>query len=179
MDIQPEPDTKDWTWVLEAKCPECGFDARALSRADLASVARDLGDRWVAAMSAIDAPRQRPAPAVWSPLEYSCHVRDVFELFGDRLQLMLDEDDPTFENWDQDETALADDYAGQDPDVVTADLAASAEEFAAIVDTVADDAWERPGLRTNGSRFTVDSLVRYQLHDVVHHLTDITGVRWG
>ena len=20
------PDTKDWTWVLERRCPECGFD---------------------------------------------------------------------------------------------------------------------------------------------------------
>jgi len=20
------PDTKDWTWVLERPCPECGFD---------------------------------------------------------------------------------------------------------------------------------------------------------
>ena len=24
------PDDKDWTWVLERPCPECGFDASAL-----------------------------------------------------------------------------------------------------------------------------------------------------
>ena len=29
------PDTKDWTWVLERPCPECGFDAVDLDRADL------------------------------------------------------------------------------------------------------------------------------------------------
>ena len=23
------PDTKDWTWVLERPCPECGFEALA------------------------------------------------------------------------------------------------------------------------------------------------------
>ena len=23
------PDTKDWTWVLERTCPECGFDPAA------------------------------------------------------------------------------------------------------------------------------------------------------
>jgi hypothetical protein len=23
------PDTKDWTWVLERACPECGFDPAA------------------------------------------------------------------------------------------------------------------------------------------------------
>jgi hypothetical protein len=22
------PDTKDWTWVLERPCPECGFDTQ-------------------------------------------------------------------------------------------------------------------------------------------------------
>ena len=24
-----EPETKSWTWVLERKCDECGFDTRA------------------------------------------------------------------------------------------------------------------------------------------------------
>jgi len=30
-----EPDTKDWTWVLERPCPECGFDATAVRREEL------------------------------------------------------------------------------------------------------------------------------------------------
>jgi hypothetical protein len=25
------PDTKDWTWVLERRCPECGFEAGAVT----------------------------------------------------------------------------------------------------------------------------------------------------
>ncbi len=37
--------------------------------------------------------RARPAPSVWSPLGYGCHVRDVFALFSERLRLMLTEDD--------------------------------------------------------------------------------------
>ena len=24
--IPIDPDTKDWTWVLDRPCPECGFD---------------------------------------------------------------------------------------------------------------------------------------------------------
>ena len=36
-------------------------------------------------------------------------------------------------------------------------------------------AWDRRGTRSNGSVFTVESLGRYHLHDVVHHLWD---VRW-
>jgi hypothetical protein len=37
------------------------------------------------------------------------------------------------------------------------------------------DAWDRPGVRSNGSEFTVESLGRYHLHDVVHHLHDVAG----
>ena len=69
----------------------------------------------------------RPQPAVWSPLEYGAHVRDVFRLFDQRLLLMLTEDDPRFANWDQDETAIRERYAEQDPEVVADELEAAAE----------------------------------------------------
>ena len=58
-------------------------------------------------------------------------MRDVFRLFDRRLHLMLDEDDPTFANWDQDETAVADRYGEQDPATVVGDqLVAAAEAMA-------------------------------------------------
>ena len=46
-------------------------------------------------------PRQRPAADVWSLLEYACHVRDVFRLYGRRLQLMLTQYEPHYPDWDQ------------------------------------------------------------------------------
>lgn len=42
----------------------------------------------------------RPNEHTWSPLEYACHVRDVFGLFDERLALMLQEDDARFADWD-------------------------------------------------------------------------------
>ncbi|MCA1481333.1 hypothetical protein I6F37_41125, partial [Bradyrhizobium sp. NBAIM08] len=48
----------------------------------------------------------RPAAAVWSPLEYGVHVRDVYRVFGDRLASMLAEEEPTFANWDQNRTKI-------------------------------------------------------------------------
>ena len=112
---------------------------------------------------------ERPRPGVWSVLEYGCHVRDVHRIFDQRVHLMLAEDDPQFPNWDQDETALADDYASQRPDTVAAELAAAAEAVADTYATVPDDAWSRRGLRSNGSEFTVASIAVYHLHDIVHH----------
>ena len=170
-----EPDTKDWTWVLERPCPQCGFDASLVARAGLGDRTRATLPAYRDALARADA-AERPAPGVWSPLEYGCHVRDVFRRFDERLRLMLTEDDPAFENWDQDATALADRYAEQDPAVVSAELLAAGEAIAGRFDALRaapDDVWQRPGRRSNGSRFTVESLGRYFLHDVVHHADDL------
>jgi hypothetical protein len=167
-----ERDTKDWTWVLERPCHECGFNAEAIGTDGLAEKLRDGATRWSAVLSREDV-RVRPGESQWSPLEYACHVRDVFVVFDGRLALMLESDNPTFENWDQDETALEGRYCDQDPAVVRDEMSANARRYADRFDTVTTLDWDRPGLRSNGSQFTVASLGRYSLHDVVHHLWDV------
>ena len=172
QDAAIEPDTKDWTWVLEAPCGECGFEATALDRHDIAPRIRADVAIWQAVLSLPDA-AVRPEAATWSSLEYACHVRDVHLLFAERVTLMLEEDTPSFANWDQDETAVSERYGEQYPSVVAADLAQAAEAVAEVYDGVPDDAWERRGLRSNGSEFTIDSIARYHLHDVEHHAWDV------
>ena len=49
---------------------------------------------------------------------------------------MLDEDEPRFANWDQDETAIASDYAEQDPAEVDVDLVEAAGHVAGLYATV-------------------------------------------
>jgi len=110
---------------------------------------------------------------VWSTLEYGCHVRDVHRIFNYRVRLMLNEDDPRFPNWDQDETALADDYASQHPVVVAGELVEAADDVADTYASVPDDGWGRRGLRSNGSEFTIASIAVYHLHDIVHHAYDV------
>jgi hypothetical protein len=102
-------------------------------------------------------------------------VRDVFRIFDERFRLTLTEDDPTFANWDQDATAVKDRYAEQDPAVVAAELEDAAETIARTLEGVPASALARTALRSDGSRFTVDSLGRYFLHDPVHHLHDVTA----
>src|SRR6478735_2892766 len=138
----------------------------------LADVVRENARTWQAVLRLDDA-AVRPDPATWSTLEYACHVRDVNRIFDLRVGLMLDEDDPTFANWDQDETAIAERYGEQDPATVSAELLEAAESVAARYAAVPDDAWERRGYRSNGSEFTIDSIGRYHLHDLVHHAWDV------
>ncbi|SHH25299.1 DinB superfamily protein [Jatrophihabitans endophyticus] len=168
----PVPDDKDWTWTLTRPCPECGFDARAVERADVPALLR----RYAAVLhDALDRPGagERPAPTVWSPLEYAAHVRDVCAIGTRRLTLMLTEDDPVFDDWDQDETALAARYWEQQPAAVAVGLEAAAEVVAAAFGAVRDEQWQRPGRRSNGSVFTVESFARYVLHDLAHHAWDV------
>jgi DinB superfamily len=169
-----EPDGKDWTWVLERPCPECGFDAASLSGPAVAPLVRANAGAWCAVLGQPpDVLRRRPRPDRWSPLEYACHVRDVYELFTRRLHLMLTADQPTFPNWDQDATAEEDDYAAQDPAVVAGQLAEAAEGMATAFESVAGSDWERRGHRSDGATFSVLTFGRYMAHDPVHHLSDV------
>ncbi|HEY7628130.1 MAG TPA: DinB family protein [Ilumatobacteraceae bacterium] len=167
-----EPETKSWTWVLERKCEECGFDTRSFPPSALAGQIRALGEPWPELL-AHPMVRDRPNDSTWSALEYACHVRDALRLGVYRVGRMLNEDSPQFANWDQDETAVADHYELQDPGVVAEEIAAAAEDFADLYATVTDDQWDRPGVRSDGAPFTVDSFGRYFLHDPVHHLFDV------
>lgn len=168
-----EPDTKDWTWVLERPCPECGFDAATVTHSSVASRILENAEQWLYVVRWREV-AERPDPTTWSPLEYACHVRDVHRTMHGRVALMLHEDRPTFPNWDQDATAIADDYGSQDPWIVGDELARAARVAAQRYDRVYGDQWKREGLRSNGSEFTVDSISRYHLHDVEHHLWDVT-----
>ncbi len=169
------PDTKDWTWVVELRCPECGFDARSIPATEVAARLRTELVLWREAL-ADDASGERPGPTTWSTLEYACHVRDVCTIYDKRLHLMLDADDPLFENWDQDETAVGQAYGEQEPAEVLGQLVAEAERLASSFDTVTAEQWQRPGRRSDGAVFTIDTFARYLLHDVVHHGWDVTGI---
>jgi uncharacterized damage-inducible protein DinB len=169
------PDTKDWTWVLDRPCAECGFDSGDYSREDVSSNIRANLAEWQHQLKRDDV-KIRPSATQWSVLEYGCHVRDVYRVFLERITLMRTEDDPRFANWDQDQTAIDDDYAAQDPAEVAAELCVAAETLAQLLDAVQGEEWARRGTRSNGSQFTIESISIYMLHDSLHHLWDVTSV---
>jgi len=166
------PDDKDWTWVLERPCQDCGFDATRIDQATTGQLVRENATTWIEVLERGDV-RVRPRSDKWSDLEYACHVRDVYRIMDQRLALMLAENNPLFQNWDQDETAIAERYDLQDPATVTSELLAAAESYARRYDLVTEPQWPRPGRRSNGSLFTVETLAHYGLHDPQHHLWDV------
>ncbi len=173
--VEPEPDSKDWTWTLDRRCEQCGLAAGEVAVADVPERAFVAAEEWVVILRENPAVAARPEPGVWSPLEYGAHVRDVYRLFDSRLALMLEQDEPTFANWDQDETARTERYGEQDPEVVAEELETAALAFVARLRGLRPDQLDRTGTRSNGSQFTVTTLSQYFLHDVIHHLWDVTG----
>lgn len=168
----PVPDDKDWTFTSVQPCAECAYDPALFADGDIAEALRTTVSRWNAALLRPEA-RRRPAPQVWSPLEYACHIRDVHTVFTGRVARMRTEDTPHFASWDGDEAAVDCRYFAQDPGAVASALAAATEAAASEYDAVRGDSWSRSGIRGDGGTFTISSLGHYHLHDVLHHLYDV------
>ncbi len=175
-DVDPViPDEKDWTWTLTRRCEDCGLAAGEVDPVTVAEQAYVVAEEWVQILQSHPAVEARPEPGVWSPLEYGCHVRDVYRIFDSRLASMLAQDSPRFANWDQDQTAVLERYAEADPEVVAGELEEAAQTFLGHVQALRPAELDRTGSRSDGAEFTVASLLQYFLHDVVHHLWDVTG----
>ena len=69
------PDDKDWTWVLDRPCPECGFDAGTCPAATVAAL-RANAQVWKDLLANRQIRPGRPHDATWSSLEYAGHVRE-------------------------------------------------------------------------------------------------------
>jgi len=170
------PDDADWTCVLTRLCPDCGFDAALVDPGDVPALLRDAAQRYAARLGRDDV-RSRPAEGVWSPLEYACHVRDVCDVMTGRLEQILAGGGElvTFADWDQDATAVERQYWRSDPEVVAREVTDAFETAATAYGRPAGTQWEWPALRSNGSEFTARTLSLYFVHDIHHHLWDVTA----
>lgn len=175
--VAPEPstpDTKDWTWVLERRCPECGFDPATLGPDGIPRIVVEAAARFQLALERADA-AVRPEPGTWSVVEYTQHVADVMEVMDDRLALILESEGAgtSFADWDQDAAAVEKEYWRANTHVtgilVKERAAASAEAWG----VPSDEQWQWRGTRSNGSDFTAAGLGTYYVHDLVHHLHDV------
>lgn len=170
------PDPSDWTWVLARPCADCGFDAADIRRDGIAAILQDAKSRYAAVLARADV-RARPSAGVWSPLEYACHVRDVCGVMTGRLSQILAGGGELveFADWDQDATAREQQYWRADPAKVEQQVRDAFDAATAAYGLPEGDQWAWPALRSNGSRFTAETLAHYFLHDVQHHLWDVRG----
>jgi len=171
-----------WQWARAQtdRCPQCGHHPAAMARDQLGPVLIEQAQSWrVFLTKAGDAElRTNPAPGIFSPIQYAAHVRDIERVYGDRIMLMLREDDPVFPQFNPDEEAWGR-YNELDQRALADDLEAQARRLADILAQLQPDDWSRTMTRDGGSdgvhQFTVAGLASYAVHESHHHLLDANG----
>ncbi len=122
--------------------------------------------------------RRRPEPAVWSPVEYCCHLRDVLVTQRERVVRALVEDRPTLVPMHRDERAGLTRYAEEDPAQVLAQLGVAADMAAWTFASLDGSQWLRdcvynyPEPAARGLAW----VGRHTVHEAVHHLADIRRI---
>lgn len=171
MSIHKIPtDTKDWTVVLQNGCTECGFEPGYPYEEN----AHRLRSLEAPVMTIFNRPEEelyiRPNETTWAPIEYLAHCADVCEIMVDRLERMLVQDNPEFTNWNQDVAAVEGNYLNRPVGHVKRDMLTNLHHAAGEFEKVPEDLLERTGTRENDSRFTVQTLAEYFVHDLEHHV---------
>jgi hypothetical protein len=172
------------TLTPKEKCDECGFVYSSVSPSDAADTLRSFGRRYRAPLTRFLAGedgdtllRQRPAPDVWSALEYTAHVRDAIRFNAYLARRTLTEDHPTLPSPNPDKSAADNDYNAADPSTVAAELDERAEKLAALVEATDPSSWDRAAAwEQREGDFTAIYFVRNAVHEGHHHLLDIGRV---
>jgi hypothetical protein len=163
-------------------CDECGFDAPSMTDDDLVAALGSFGRRFRAPVTRFlpgedgaVVVRARPAPDVWSALEYVAHVRDVLAFYRERVARVLAEDRPLLEAVGFGARPEEAGYHELDPVTVAGELAVEADALAALLGPLPPDGWARVGLASDGSgaERSVRVLAERAVHDAHHHLLDV------
>jgi ketosteroid isomerase-like protein len=157
-------------------CPECAFVWATVPVEDVGARIQ-AGAEAIAAMlraGTEEAVSTRPAPEVWSALEYAAHVRDVLYHVRDRVVIGLAENSPVYKPLYRDVRVDAGLYRDERPDVVATELELAAALFVRSYAVLSDEQLARPvvvAFPTDQVR-TISWLGRHVVHEVEHHRDD-------
>lgn len=91
---------------MEEICSECDFDESAALPGEVAAALPPLAKAVAASIRSIpdDMVRHRPAPDIWSPVEYLGHLRESMAFHRWLIERALAEDNPLIPTVDPDES---------------------------------------------------------------------------
>lgn len=167
---------------MTTECAQCSFVYDDLDVGLLAEAIRSFGERYRTQLRSdtVEEPmvRRRPAPGVWSALEYACHVRDVLLIQRDRALLALVEHRPSFARMYRDERVELARYADEEPVTVADHLSMAAQLAATVYAGLSADQLRRPCVYNYPEPADRDVawLGRHTVHEGEHHLLDVRSV---
>lgn len=164
-------------------CTECGFDYADLATDRIAGTLTSLAWRYAERLSGVDDAllRRRPAPEVWSALEYACHVRDVMLVQRDRALCALVEDRPDFPRMHRDERVVLAKYAEESPADVLRQLEMAGQLIGTVFTGLSGEQYRRVLVYNYPEPAERDLawLGRHAVHEGEHHLRDVEQVLSG
>lgn len=161
-------------------CEECGFRDEFVAADEIPGRLRSFGPRFAGALAGTGPATvsRRPEPAVWSALEYACHVRDVFLVQRERAVLAQVQDNLRVARMNRDERVAVCRYdAHPVPDVLD-QLAMAAELCATVFDGLGEAALARRLVYPwpEATERDVAWVGRHTVHEGEHHLMDVRRV---
>ena len=136
--------------------------------AELLALTRDLSE---------DALRRRPASDEWSTIETACHIRDVEQLYVERITKMAHLDRPRF--WEMDAVRLAAARRYQEADLksVLKEFRQRRRETLLLLQALPHPVWLRTGIHPERGETTIEELAtRLGQHDQ-RHLGEIRALK--
>jgi hypothetical protein len=164
-------------------CPECGLDYDTILPPDAVAAMGSYPRRYGELLPARDDDekpdgviRRRPAPEVWSALEYTMHVAEVVDALSDAVREMTSKDHPTLSDWpDPDARAVDAKYNERDREDALALLRAACEKAGSTFKGVPNDSWSKTAVFPWGERDAI-TMMRNAVHESYHHLRDVAKV---
>ncbi|HEY6624217.1 MAG TPA: DinB family protein [Acidimicrobiales bacterium] len=163
------------------QCGECGYVYGSVASGDIPDTLRAIGDRYRDAIldPALEGlVRIRPAPDVWSALEYACHVRDVLLIQRDRAILALVEDTPSYAPMHRDERVLLAGYEKEQVAEVASELVMAANLMAKLFEGLSPEQLTRPCIYNypEPTERDLSWLGQHTVHEATHHFDDLESV---
>jgi DinB family protein len=119
------------------------------------------------------AQRRRPAPGVWSPLEYAGHCADVMTWYGGRIRRLLAEDAAQLQPFDWDTHTQHRSYRDIGTEEILSRLRRSCQDLTTLLSALGPEDWKHAGTGSDGTARTIADLTRRAAHEAVHHALDI------
>lgn len=157
------------------RCSECGFVYDPSRAGEVSAAIHDELSAILKLLEVDAGPEVRRDPAIWSPLEYACHLRDVLLVQRERILLARRTETPAFETMGREERVEHDGYAEQHPEDVVRQIRDAALMFGNVLERLGPADWERRvvyNYPTQQER-SLAWVAVHTLHEAVHHVADI------
>lgn len=164
--------------TIEQVCAACEFDASEMVPAQVAGMLRTEVGAIVEAACSIPAVRvrARPAPEVWSPIEYLGHLRESMAFHRWLIEEALRENDPAIPMVDPDASVAAAGYGDADVDELLGQFERRVQRLAEVLDSLDTEATRRT-LVLGDTRISVALIARSAWHECHHHRGDLQRLR--